>query len=69
MEPRADRTTAQLIFNGRPEPSEITPAAGALDIAAGSRRHHILRGPYGALILGAGTTIACLKEERCRTGS
>src|SRR6266700_1150820 len=43
-EPRADRTTAQLIFNGRPEPFEMTLAAGALDVAVGSPRHYILRG-------------------------
>ena len=37
-----------------PEPFEMTPAAGALDVAAGSPRHHVLRGLYGAVILGAG---------------
>jgi hypothetical protein len=50
----------------------MTPAAGALDIAAGSPRHYILRGLYGAVILGAGKIVARrrnLKEERCRTGS
>jgi hypothetical protein len=31
----------------------MTTAAGALDIAAGSPGHYILRGLYGALILGA----------------
>ena len=45
----------------------MTPAAGALDIAAGSPRHYILRRLYGALILGAGKIIVRrrnLKEDR-----
>jgi len=57
-EPRAHCTTAQLIFNGRPEPFDMPSAAGALDVAVGSPRHYILRGLYGALILGAGRVIA-----------
>jgi hypothetical protein len=53
-------------------PFRDDPAAGALDVAVGSPWHHILRGLYGAVILGAGKIIACtrsLKEEICRTGS
>ena len=50
----------------------MTPVAGALDVAAGSLSHYLLRGLYGALILSAGRIIARrgnLKEEICRTGS
>jgi hypothetical protein len=35
-ESRADWTTSQLVFNGRPEPFEITPVAGDLSVAVGS---------------------------------
>jgi hypothetical protein len=48
------------------------PAAGALDVAAGPPGHYMLRGLYGAVILGPGKIIVSrrnLKEERCRTGS
>jgi hypothetical protein len=36
----------------------MAPAADALDVAAGSSGQHILRGLYGALILGAGKIVA-----------
>jgi hypothetical protein len=36
----------------------MAQAAGALDVAAGSPGHYILRGLYGAVILGAGKIIA-----------
>jgi hypothetical protein len=41
-------------------------AAGALDAAAGSPRHHTLRGLYGALILSAGMIVAVGKFSRRR---
>ena len=49
----------------------MTPATSALGVAVGSSGYYILRGLYGALILGAGKIIAVmnLKEEICRTGS
>jgi hypothetical protein len=49
----------------------MTLAADALDIAARSPGHYILRGLHAALILRRGKIIARLnlKEERCRTGS
>jgi hypothetical protein len=71
-EPRAGCPTAQLIFNGRPEPFEMTSATGARDIAVGSPMRYILHGFYGATILSPGKIIASrsyLKEERGRTGS
>lgn len=35
-EPGVSWTTAQLIFNGRPVPFEVSPAASDLDVAVGS---------------------------------
>lgn len=50
------------------EPFEMTPVAGALDVAAGSLSHYLLRGLYAALILSAATSSPAgtnPKEEVC----
>ena len=61
------RTTKCRSTQGRSEDAwgAAGDLAGALDVA-GSPGHHILRGLYGAVILGAGKIIVCrsnLKEE------